>query len=242
MTLNIIVLFIEQLKIENNSTYFYQLSIMLAPNKNIRDKRHLEKLINFLKSPDDCSDSNSKKYDTLYALIDDDGDLNCNNRINLHNLIYLDRYSRENYVLDPINIFIYLRNKHPNSKIVLEIEKELKGSFDFKNHNIEERLKISPSVLLYFKNLILMQYFDYTYGNNVKPNYFQFNEWKIELNYPQVFTEKNKKKKFLLFRNLFSIFNFDKLGLNKENDPLKFYFTCKWYSRLLKQHITDELK
>ena len=114
----------------------YQLSIMPAPNKNIRDKRHLEKLIDFLKSPDDCSDPNAKKYDTLYALIDDDGDLNCNNRINLHNLIYLDRYSRENYVLDPINLFIYLRNKHPNSKIVLEIEKELKGSFDFKNHNI----------------------------------------------------------------------------------------------------------
>ena len=46
----------------------------------------------------------------------------------------------------------------------------------------------------------------------------------------------------MLFRNLFSIFNFDKLGLNKENDPIKFYFTCKLYSRLLKQHISDELK
>jgi hypothetical protein len=234
----------KQFKGENNSSYFYQLSIMPAPNKNIRDKINLERLIIFLRVPDDNIEMSFKKYDSVYALIDDDGDLYYKNRINLNKLFYLDRYSKENYVLDPINLYIYLKHKKPNSEIVMNIENEaFKNFLDLKalvSLNTEDRLKLYLSVLSHFKSLILDEYFNNK--KSIDETYYEFNDWKIELNYPKVFTLKNKKNKFLLFRNLFSIHNFDIFGLNKHNDPIKFYFTCKCYLRLLVKQIAKELE
>jgi hypothetical protein len=79
------------LKNQNNSLHFYQLSITPAPNKDLRNKDNLQKLINFLKASDDFD--NNDRFNSIYALIDDDGDTKCENRIKLDNLIYLERYS-----------------------------------------------------------------------------------------------------------------------------------------------------
>ena len=91
-----------QLKSKNKLSYFYQLNIGSSPNPdpNMKDKSSLQKFIEFLKVSEENADFTSKKFDLIYGLVDDDGDYVCTNRINLKNLLYLDRYSKENYALD----------------------------------------------------------------------------------------------------------------------------------------------
>ena len=47
----------------------------------------------------------------VFAIVDDDGDQDCNKVEHLRNLLYLRRDGKENYALDPINVFFYLKRK-----------------------------------------------------------------------------------------------------------------------------------
>ena len=73
---------------------------------------------------------------------------------------------------------------------------------------------------------------------------FKFNEWSLELDYPFILTVLNDNKKSLLFRNLFSIidFNNEDTNINKENDPIKFYFICKKFLIEIGEKIYKAMK
>ncbi len=115
----------KQLKSKNKLSFYYQLNIISSPNPDKKNKSSLQKFIEFLKVSEDNADSSSKKFEFVYGLVDDDGDSVCNNRKNLKNLFYLDRYSKENYVLDPVNIVLYARDTK-NEKLVKAFELESK--------------------------------------------------------------------------------------------------------------------
>ena len=247
-----------QLKSKKRSLFFYHLNILAAPNKNIRDKSNLKNLVNFMKPSDDDEDNNSKKYESIYALIDDDGDVLCNNRINLKNLIYLDRYSMENYVLDPVNIALFA-NSNKNHKIdkelkldemlktdeLPEIDEELELNKDygycnqlnnFKSMDIVTKKTLIVKILNNLKEIIRNKFFKE--GTKVKKN-FEFNDSSFELDYPFILTVRNEKNKYLLFRNFFSIIDLNSLNENKENEPIKFYFICKKYLTEIKEKLSN---
>ena len=229
----------KSLKLQNNSSYVYNVLVNPAPNKNIRDKKNLQRLINFLKVSDECEENNAEKFDHIYALIDDDGDLQCDNRINMNNLIYLNRYSKENYVLDPINIFFYLQKMTPKHKIVEDIEKSFNIDLDFQKMNTEQLMLFYGKVLEKIKNSIIAKCFD---PNETVNCSYKFNNYEIVVAYPMIFTIKNKKSKSLMIRNLFSIYNFDFTDSNKHNDPIKLYFTCKQFLEKITKNINEDLK
>jgi len=77
--------------------------------------RNKQTIINFMRNVEPADDSSD--YDTIhsyYGIIDDDNDHFRANTPDekkyrdIINLFVLDRYSKENYVLDPINIYFYL--------------------------------------------------------------------------------------------------------------------------------------
>ena len=59
-----------------------------------------------VKTIEALGETNSK----CFGIVDDDGDRNCNKIKYLRNLFYLKRDGKENYVLDPINVYFYLKS------------------------------------------------------------------------------------------------------------------------------------
>ena len=224
-----------QLKSKKRSLFFYHLNILAAPNENVRNKSNLQTLANFMKPSYNVQDNNSKKYESIYALVDDDGDILCNNRVNLKNLIYLDRYSLENYVLDPVNIALFANsNKNHNIYKVLKIDVDINN---FKTMDIVSKKNSIVEILEKFKGIIKKICFD---KDKKEKKTFKFHKTSFELDYPFILTVQNKKKKCLLYRNLYSIigFNDEATKSNENNNPIIFYFICKKYLK----EITEKIK
>ena len=72
----------------------------------------------------DTIEALGEETNKFYALVDDDGDADSESRKYLRNLFYLDRYAKENYVLDPINVYFYL--KRTTDKMSQEPKKKKK--------------------------------------------------------------------------------------------------------------------
>ncbi len=123
--------FYERIKQILNKTDFYKIPshfkiLISSQEKGSKNKADLK---NTLKSL-----SNTSVLSNVYGLVDDDGDSDCNKIEYINNLFYLKRHSLENYVLDPVNVYFFLKKikskngkkLDPNAIKVLEnIEKKL---------------------------------------------------------------------------------------------------------------------
>ena len=81
-----------------------------------------------IKTVEALGETNSK----CYGIVDDDGDRDCNKIKHLRNLFYLKRDCKENYVLDPINVYFYIKSldltKHDqlkNNKFLQNLFKDI---------------------------------------------------------------------------------------------------------------------
>ncbi len=134
----------------------FNLNFMPLPAGGEFGRRNKSTIINFMKNiePDDDSE-----YDTIhsyYGIIDDDNDrlVTCeeNSRkknSNIKNLLVLKRYSHENYILDPVNIYFYFRSLKDNTKNE-NVQKLLNG-VEEKVKNITKFTQAVSEILLNFK-------------------------------------------------------------------------------------------
>lgn len=81
-----------------------------ALDKGLANKKELKKAIKGYQS-----------VSTIHGICDDDGDSNCGDIEHIDILFYLKRYSKENYVLDPINVFFYLLNNRKDKENILKL-------------------------------------------------------------------------------------------------------------------------
>ena len=83
-------------------------------------RRNKKTIIDFIKNIE--SDDERPAYDSIhsfYGIVDDDNDRlieDLQGHRNIMNLFVLNRYAKENYILDPINIYFYLRSI-PDGKV-----------------------------------------------------------------------------------------------------------------------------
>jgi len=119
----------------------FQLNFMPLPGGGDNFRRNRSTIIGFMQNIE--PDNKNPVYDSIhsfYGIIDDDNDrLRVNTQqkyLDIMNLFVLKRYAKENYVLDPINIYFYLTSltdedggQNKNIKILLKkiyIQKGLK--------------------------------------------------------------------------------------------------------------------
>jgi predicted ATPase len=92
----------------------------------------------------------------FFGIIDDDSDSDCGISEFVPNLFHLERYAKENYVLDPVNVFFFLkqviRNNKGKENQVIKNNKEKKNQVTRnnkgKNEKIEDLInKIEESIM-----------------------------------------------------------------------------------------------
>ncbi len=86
-----------------NIPYHFQINI-ISLNDELRNKSIIKQTIKAVKS-----------FQLFYGIVDDDGDNDCGKIDYIENLFYLKRYAKENYILDPINVYFFLRNNPPKN-------------------------------------------------------------------------------------------------------------------------------
>jgi len=134
------------LKSLNLVNYHFNLNIMPLPGGGDAGLRNKDTIIKYVKSSEPYDVSEYDTIHTYYGIIDDDNDrLDINQKerkkyAGIKNLLVLKRYSHENYILDPVNIYFYFRSLKDNPKnyrnnknvqdLLTEIEKKVK---DIKN-------------------------------------------------------------------------------------------------------------
>lgn len=99
----------------------------------------------------------------IFGIVDDDGDKDCDNGYHSKNLFRLKRYSKENYVMDPINIYFYILNlnkltKQPDeiAKFIQSIENEIKFSLgkSYTKYDLTQIVKVIHKNKEYKYNMI----------------------------------------------------------------------------------------
>jgi len=135
----------------------FNLDIMPLPGGGKCGLRNKDTIITFMKSiePDDVSE-----YDTIhsyYGIIDDDNDrLDINQKerkkyAGIKNLLVLKRYSHENYILDPVNIYFYFRCLKDNNDQINENAQNLLTEVEEKVKDITKFTQTVSEELLSFK-------------------------------------------------------------------------------------------
>ncbi len=89
---------------------------------------------------------NANESAKTYGIVDDDGDLSNGDIIHLKNLFYLKRHSKENYTMDPIHIYFYLKtNKIDKThEFVSSIEKRIEQALStyYSSLNLDQIMKM----------------------------------------------------------------------------------------------------
>jgi len=145
--------------------------------------KNSEEIINFMK----CLESSNDKpdYDSIhsyYGIIDDDNHRlkknseNSKNRQSKKNLFAFNRYAKENYALDPINIYFYLRD-------LKDIERNQNENIEKLWQNINVKIDGSPLDFLPLKKFNLREIYqelkDPKKSENIK-NFLQMIIYKVK--------------------------------------------------------------
>ena len=80
-------------------------------------------------------DQHEFRFDDIFGIIDGDGNEDSVKKQFLHKLFRLKRYAKENYVLDPINLYFYLKDNLINCQIIEDIKEKIKRSSRDQNFN-----------------------------------------------------------------------------------------------------------
>ncbi len=119
----------------------FQLNFIAMPNKKCRNKANIVKLIENFDPHPSCD------YDEIHSfhgITDDDNDrLFKDPQPCLKNLFALKRYSKENYVFDPINFYFYVRSLRIRNKAINDYlyDVERKADQDIKDKSLKEIYK-----------------------------------------------------------------------------------------------------
>lgn len=96
-----------------NIPFHYQINIV-SLNDGLKNKSILKQTLKAVQS-----------IQTFYGIVDDDGDSDCENIEYIWNLFYLKRYAKENYILDPVNVYFYLKNNPSKNDNVRKLMKKI---------------------------------------------------------------------------------------------------------------------
>ena len=75
------------------------------------------------------------RFDDIFGIIDGDGNEDSDKKQFLHKLFRLKRYGKENYVLDPINLYFYLKDSQINRELIEGIKEEISRTSCDQNFN-----------------------------------------------------------------------------------------------------------
>jgi len=220
---------------------------MPLPGGGDNVRRNRSTIINFMKSVE--PDIKNPVYDSIhsfYGIIDDDNDRLRNDSqkyLDIMNLFVLKRYSKENYVLDPINIYFHLKSltdkessKNNNIKMLLNKINNKKGLKLFTLKEIyqeiqkpiksEEKAKAITTFLQTIVNTVGKIVFDIIF--KTEENFFRFKLTKSNTKLDTESENYDSLKRFLVDKKT----TVSVLGIELEYPN---FFTC------IQGHFLEEL-
>jgi len=141
--------FYQKIKTILNKTEIYSIPFhfqinIISLNDGLRNKSVIKQTLKAIKS-----------FQTFYGIVDDDGDNDCEKIDFIENLFYLKRYAKENYILDPVNVYFFLKNRPPKNDDVKSFIKKIQK-------------KIADKIGKDYSDYSLNKILDYIFSNEIQ--------------------------------------------------------------------------
>ncbi len=214
----------------------FQLNFMPLPGGGEIGRRNKKTIISFMKNVEP-GDGNPD-YDSIhsyYGIVDDDNDSfradtpDKKNYRDIINLFVLNRYSKENYVLDPINIYFYLTSL---KDVERKKNKNIEDLWTYINNSVDSSLEFTFEI----KQKLLGFSLKDIYQEIQKPTKLTSENIK---NFLQMIVNKVKEKVFsILFETEETFF---KLSFSNEYSLTK-RIILKWFLNLDSDFLNDFMK